>query len=332
MANSGSVFSPRKHFWGVRGAFLVSVLVLALFVFQPDALAALTVFPTECWLLAGILGQSAWGRQCRRPEWILASCVWGLFALVSVEPLRSVPRVCLQPVSAPGFPESLRIVTLNCSGESGALNDILPHRPDLVLIQESPGKGGLTAWAHALFGDEAAVVSGRDCAILARGSLRSLPEQRDGTAVHAIWELPDGRTLQVTSLRLATPPVRFDFWTPGFWEEFGRTRRRQRQELQAICQQETSQAALLPVILGGDFNSPAGDAIDEVLTDASLRDCFRQSGRGWGKTITSAFPFHRIDRVFVSAGLQALDCRAFATQHTDHRLGMCEIVFPAREK
>jgi len=316
----------------VWGAFLVSVLVLALFLFHPDALAALTVFPTECWLLAGILGQWTLLRHRCRPGWILTSGIWTLFALVCVEASSSFPRTLFRPVASSGFPERLRIATLNCSGESQALSDILPHRPDLILIQESQGRGALTAWARVLFGDEAAVVSGRDCAILARGSLQTLPEQREGTAVHALWELPDGRILQVTSLRLTTPPVRFDFWTPGFWKEFWRTRRRQRQELLAIRQQGTSQAALCPVILGGDFNSPAGDAIDEVLTDVSLSDCFRRAGRGWGKTITSAFPFHRIDRVFVSAGLQVLDCRAFATQHTDHRLEMCEIVLPATEK
>ncbi|MGC8784761.1 MAG: hypothetical protein ACP5RN_10320 [Armatimonadota bacterium] len=52
---------------------------------------------------------------------------------------------------------------------------------------------------------------------------------------------------------------------------------------------------------------------------------FGGAGAGWDNTITNEYPFHRIDQIWLSPNLRPLRVRAYRTQHSDHRIVMCEV-------
>jgi endonuclease/exonuclease/phosphatase (EEP) superfamily protein YafD len=106
--------------------------------------------------------------------------------------------------------------------------------------------------------------------------------------------LKSGLEVEVFSLRLVPAVLRLDLWSPDCWREQTRNRRQRRVQLAAIGGRVASLPRHLPVILGGDFNAPQGDAAFRPLTPW-LHDAFREGGRGWGDTITNESPFLRID-------------------------------------
>lgn len=59
-----------------------------------------------------------------------------------------------------------------------------------------------------------------------------------------------------------------------------------------------------PIIMGGDFNSPAGDAVFRLIP-ARLHDSFREGGIGWGDTAFNHVPVLRVDQVWISDQLRA---------------------------
>lgn len=72
-----------------------------------------------------------------------------------------------------------------------------------------------------------------------------------------------------------------------------------------------------PVILCGDFNdTPISYTYHTLL--GSMKDAFRQSGRGVGKTYRGNFPSYRIDYVFHSKGLKSIHFNTFPVKYSDH--------------
>jgi len=87
-----------------------------------------------------------------------------------------------------------------------------------------------------------------------------------------------------------------------------------------------------PIILGGDFNAPAGDAVLRLLRPR-LHDAFREGGRGWGNTVLNDLPVLRFDQTWLSGDLRATRVHARKTQRSDHRMVVCDILLtraPAR--
>jgi hypothetical protein len=73
-----------------------------------------------------------------------------------------------------------------------------------------------------------------------------------------------------------------------------------------------------PVIIAGDFNLPA---LSCVVHDnlGGFDDAFVRAGRGFGYTYPSKLPFLRIDRIFTSHSLQAVDFHVGDERASDHK-------------
>ena len=104
----------------------------------------------------------------------------------------------------------------------------------------------------------------------------------------------------------------------------GADRRKRRNQLGVIAQRIASLPLDLPVIVGGDFNAPQGDAVFRSLTPR-LHDAFREGGRGWGDTVINELPFLRIDQVWVSGEFRAVNAVARKTRRSDHRMVVCDL-------
>ena len=111
--------------------------------------------------------------------------------------------------------------------------------------------------------------------------------------------------------------------------EQARNRRQRRAQLRAIADRMGAIPGDLPVIVGGDFNAPQGDAVFQLLRPR-LHDAFRESGRGWGDTVTNDVPFLRVDQVWVSETFRAVNVVARRTRHSDHRIVVCDLTVPRR--
>ncbi len=269
---------------------------------QPDALGAITAIPPWCWLSAGVF-LSAWGyRAAARWEQAVAVLTIVVFAAAEVEQTQSLARsigdalLGRRSATAPPW----RLVTINCdTGSRAALREALALHPDIVLVQESPNEAALAAEARAAFGSDAAWLWSSDCAIIARGTLH-LSEPPTANFLNAIWKPNDELTLEVISLRLSPPVVRYDLWAPSCWAEHMAVRRRHATEAAQVEAVLGSTMVTSGTIVGGDCNEPAGSGALRSWRGA-LRDAFATAGRGWGGTVLNQWPMQRFDQVWCEA-------------------------------
>jgi len=224
------------------------------------------------------------------------------------------------------------VVSLNCAGGSiEAAAEVARCQPDIVLLQESPGPREVERLSPQLFGKDAATLVGLDASILLRGRLTPvrLPRPLGAYFVQAHARLASGIETEVISLRLTPAIVRLDLWRPDCWREQAANRRLRREQLRAVVQQIAALPRAAPLLLGGDFNAPAGDAIFRLL-QPRLRDSFREAGLGWGDTILNDMPLQRIDQVWINDRFRTAAVVARKTQNSDHRLVVCDLVLSSR--
>ena len=82
-----------------------------------------------------------------------------------------------------------------------------------------------------------------------------------------------------------------------------------------------------PVLLVGDFNTPARSSLLEGLRSLGMRDAYIAAGHGWGNTMTHDFPVSRIDMVFVSPQFRPLAVWSEPNGFSDHRTVRAEVSY-----
>jgi vancomycin resistance protein VanJ len=182
--------------------------------------------------------------------------------------------------------------------------------------------------ARKLYGDEANVVRGGDPSILTRGKVISFatPDTSNGTFMHARVMI-DGRAINVISLRLHYCPVRIDLWSRECWEYYRSNRERRPQQVERIADFMRTLPEDEPLIVGGDFNCPPGDAVLWML-EPRLTDAFTVAGRGWGATIIdlAGVAMIRIDQIWTSSQLTATNVFVAPALPSDHRLVVADFL------
>ncbi len=315
-----------SHRFASRIGWITASLGAAAAVFttwRPDEVALMMLAPVWVWPLGGVACAVAI-RKLLPPRglWLLLG-FWLCWLVVCEESVWSLPRG-LARAPEPG-PKMIRVISLNCAGGSvEAAGEALRLRPDVLLLQESPAPTAMRALlAGSALGYEA--YSGFDATILARGTIRAItaPSFR-GAGVAAEVRRPGRDTLRVVSLRLSPPTMRLDFWRPSAWKAETETVRLHRQQLRELMAEVRLSRDSTGVIVGGDFNCPAGDGALSPLHPL-LHDAFRAAGTGWGATILNDLPVHRIDQVWTSRDLRPRRVVAHTTRHSDHRLVLCDL-------
>jgi endonuclease/exonuclease/phosphatase (EEP) superfamily protein YafD len=163
--------------------------------------------------------------------------------------------------------------------------------------------------------------------ILARGKVSpaKLPLPSRADFVQARVRLVSGIEADVISLRLLPGIVRMDMWAWSCWQAHRQHRQAQREQLRPIVQQMDSLPRNVPLIVGGDFNAPAGDAIFRLL-HPRLRDAFKEGGVGWGNTFMNDLPIIRIDQIWVNDNFRVAAVVARRTKRSDHRMVICDLI------
>src|SRR6266850_3413151 len=268
----------------LRGSLMIlsglgCVLLMLCYALRPDSLTALTVFPVWVWPGPGLfLLMLTWFRSSARVYKLCMAAVgllWLSYILVFTEELHSLARSLLPEEIHTG--PALRVVSFNSELGLGDASDVKPYMPDIVLLQESPGSTAIEKMAYEVFGAEAGVASGLDATIFARGTVipAPLPLVSRRYFTEARVRLTTGIEIGIISLHLQTPPVRLDLWSDGAWTQLRAHRARQRRQMQVISERIAAMPANMPIIVGGDFNAPQGDAIFELLKPL-LRDSFAE--------------------------------------------------------
>lgn len=308
----------------------VCIVVAACLLIQPDWLAPIILVPTWFWLLPGLsLASCGFDRDHKR-RFLTALVAWCSFAWFFVDETRSLLRPKSTASSSGKLiqPErnSIRVITLNCSvGQTRCVEELAAWKPDIVLLQESPGENQLTQLTGAVVGNNGACLHGGDVSILARGRLQSRFLDPSSHFIQAEVELPNGIRIEVLSTRLSPPVPRIDFWMPGFWSDHWEKRVEHRQQVLEIMEHLENVPTPRHLIVGGDFNAPPHDGALFPL-QARLADAFRSGGRGWGATGTNEYPLFRVDQIWISDTLQAESVTAERTQYSDHRMVVCDLI------
>lgn len=305
------------------------VVISICYVIQPDWLAPVTLVPTWCWLIPGIALAMCGYRRSHKLSFIAVLALWGLFTAYFVEEAHSIWRIRSWPTAdwraARERGRALRVVSLNCgAGQSRSVKEVASWKPDIVLLQESPGREQLEKLSQALFGTDASFLYGGDVSILTDGQMRPKFVNRAAHFVHAEVELPTGLRTDVMSVRLAPPVFRLDFWMPGFWIDHREKRIEHRGQIFDIVEHIQAVPMSSRLIVGGDFNSPPYDDVLAPLRHR-LADAFHKAGRGWGATGTNDFPLFRVDQIWASQVWRSESVTAQKTRYSDHRMVVCDL-------
>lgn len=288
------------------------VLMLFAYSFRPSWAYAITLYPAWTWssllLIVHLLSVLK-----RRKLWLSIGAAWLLFALAFSEETRTMFR------SGPAKVDAYKIISVNCAGgDPNVAEEALVQKPDLVLLQESPGSTELEKLAST---HGYSLVRGPDGSIMARGQLREIPRPPAAhNFVLGIWTPPGAtREYLVTSLRLQPPLFRLDYWSPDLWKSYAANKDARKQELADIVWFILEHRNKMPLIVGGDFNTPPDKVIQAPLISVAS-DAFSNSGRGWPGTAVNDYPLVRIDQVWLSEDLKPLDSLVKKTAHSDHRM------------
>ncbi len=222
----------------------------------------------------------------------------------------------------------VRVVSLNCAGgNEKAAMEVADYHPDIVLFEETPLRPIIRQIAPKILGPAAENISGSDVSIVTNGKLTPVSMENSESAPfsHGHIRLASGLEVEVFAVRLHPYGIRADVWSPGCWREQRENRQLQREQFQWLAREVEKVPPDVPVILGGDFNLPAGDKLFRLLPNR-IRDTFVVAGHGWGDTLVNDFPFIRIDQIWCDTHFQPISTVVRRTVNSDHRMVVCDLL------
>lgn len=316
--------------WAAVLSGALCLVLAAVYLARPPNTDPITAWPFWFWGTGGsVLLVPALLRRWRPALGPVLLWAFATLAVAEEPPAMvrlAIPRFCGTVLSRPGE-APLSVVSLNCGGgRLEAAAEALARDADVVLLQEAPGRqelGRLVAARRGL-----SLVAGRDCAIIVRGTQRAIGAGRSRplylTASLARPRRAPGRELLVVSVHLLQPVLRWDFWSPKTWREATEVNAVRVAQMDGVATLVATHPEAHAVLVGGDFNTPGGDALYRAL-QPRLHDAFRQAGAGWPNTIVNDVPMSRIDQLWLSEALRATWLRVHRTQNSDHRMVMAEV-------
>jgi len=294
---------------------------------QPDHFAAYTVLPIWIWGAGGLLlcGGACYLQRGRWP-W-LAAGGWIITVLVGADEARALIHWGKSaPLPGPAAVHDgkpvLRVITCNCAlfGSGDPSADIAAWQPDIVLLQDiRPYE--VVQVAMALYGGHGEFRAHGANGIITRWKIqREVPNGSDRDQQATIL-LPDGSSVEVVNVHLATAATDLRFWLRSTWTGHRINRALRLQELEFVLQalRQSTDFPNTPVVFGGDFNAPASDLVYHQL-GPGLIDAFAAAGTGWGDTFHRRFPILRIDHLYTTRHFLPVRCHTITTRHSDHRM------------
>ncbi|MCB2197797.1 endonuclease/exonuclease/phosphatase family protein [bacterium] len=251
--------------------------------------------------------------------------------VILIETWIFVPFSGTDPV--PPDAETVRVLTFNNATErtDGVLEGIVESGAQIACLQEFPITG------HQIFLDSAKsrgydgwFVLLRDDAGMGTVVLSREPLTRIDTLFTSSWNekvrrftrvntTAHGRTVRVASVQLESTNRKSDLW--GVIESW-----KLRME-QANRVKDALLGGSTPVLLAGDLNStPTNRAIRPLLQ--SMRDSWKDAGRGYGGTWHRSFRLFRIDYILFNHFEGAANPRFIKLGRSDHVAYVVDLILP----
>jgi endonuclease/exonuclease/phosphatase (EEP) superfamily protein YafD len=320
----------------IMGTFIYGIGLFSLFAFQPEFCDAILFFPPWIYCLPGLL--------LLIPLFFYKRVYWGIglilfwlcFLVVFQEEPKSIIRDLLVSWPSADWAEKqengdvVRIISFNCAGRD--IENIIQNKalkPDIILLQETVNPDQIDILKKELFREAAAssYTSG-DSTIIANGAVtlaKDLPAQLH-YFLPARIRLHSGLEIEMISLHLQAPENGYDLWNISCWRDHRNSRDRQQKQLNEIVDYIKSLPPEIPLIIGGDFNVPAGNRILRPLKN-KLQDCFAVAGIGWGNTMLNDFPVMRFDQIWASHHFQPRTVVTKKSLTSDHRMVICDLEY-----
>lgn len=264
------------------------------------------------------------------------SAIWGVTLLLGADEtvaLKNLTRNSPEIGSATPIEgvRPIRVITLNAASftRGDPTDDLAAWDPDIVILQEVfPFQ--TRQIATALFGETGDFRCHSTNGIITRWEMTrevTCPLPNFQNFNHNVTvRLPDQRQVEIANLHLTTAATDLRLWQRQAWVTHRDNRRKRSFDLElALTIIDKTNHPLRPVIIGGDFNSPPGGPVHELLKP-DYDDVFRKVGTGWGNTYHRRVPILRIDRLFVNSGLQPVRCCAATTRASDHRMVIADLL------
>jgi endonuclease/exonuclease/phosphatase family metal-dependent hydrolase len=270
-----------------------------------------------------------------RQRWLAAECVLGL--LLVAGPLMDVHwgGLTSDRSSAPVREgESVRLMTYNIGKDPFDFHVLIRYLEeqeiDVLLVQEDSqivhftqamveGKGWKANSQRTIFSRWPIVSESLD-----------LPHEAGGDHMYQS-EVHFARIRKRNSEFLVgsahAPSVRSNFYR--FLDRFDASPLRrmmtwQQRQLERIAM-SMEQSGPLPLVLGGDFNSPPRSSLARSL-EKRYTDVFAQIGFGFGYTYPTQWPWLRLDRFYVTSGWTPRRCFVAPDFGSDHRPLFVELI------
>lgn len=100
-----------------------------------------------------------------------------------------------------------------------------------------------------------------------------------------------------------------------------------KRSMQVQVLHDTMDASPYPIILCGDFNDSPPSYTYHILAD-DLKDAYRESGSGFGKTYSGPFPSFRIDYIFHDKRINSYGYKTMHEELSDHYPISCWVELP----
>lgn len=322
--------------WSLVGSSLVlHILTVWCYSRLPDKMAAFTVMPMWFWGLIG-LTLSAVGFIFLHASLSLAmSVIWALTIFFGSDESSALENIGHEkPLKGTSEPSrgraTFRVVSLNC--HSNMMKDIYPvlkeWNPDIVFLQEVH-PFVTSELAKALYDAKGDYRSYVTSGILTRWSIMKeyrFDQLRD---LHVTIRNPENTSmmLDAVNVHLLTAATDASLWRIDCWRTHSRNRKLRVWETAHVLQhiENICPPRKYPVIIGGDFNSPARDACSRML-ERDFTDTFQSVGSSWGNTFPSNLPMMRLDRFYTTSRIQPIRCAAISTPASDHNLLVADYV------
>jgi endonuclease/exonuclease/phosphatase (EEP) superfamily protein YafD len=308
---------------GSLGLLAFCTLAYAL---RPDSLAAFTVVPVWAWALVGLLplASTLWSLPRRT---LLVALAWLVYLFALADEPRSLIRGLVPAKAAVRQArregQALRVISFNAKGERQALWELARFTPDIVLLQEAPHD--TDQMITTVCGPQAQIVQVGEVAVIAPGEVTYVTGGHPEFAMmHAKVVLPSGREVRALSVHLPRAIKKVDLWNPDTWDKQAYDRWRRRGFTADVAKMIDFVMPETPILLGGDFNMPQGDAAFRVFRPR-LRDTFLEAGRGWGNTNRHPYPLLRIDQIWASNHFRALDVHTEHSRYSDHDMVVADL-------
>jgi endonuclease/exonuclease/phosphatase (EEP) superfamily protein YafD len=324
------------------GLVVLHFFIIVCYARRWDKVAAITIFPLWAWaagaLLVCLIGSLIF--RGRTYKWI--ALIWVLAVVFGADESKFLLRWNREkplpgPAQAFEGKKVLRVVSLNCKNMSAVTpEELLPWKPDIVLLQEAPYPQDIANLVKKLWPQgQATHVGAYACAVLSRGRLQPLNAPQSPrvpsnfyTTLPTVLEI-DGKHMHVVCVHLQGAVTDLTLHRPETWRKHAANRRSRRFEILDVRTRLAINHWFQqgPVLIGGDFNAPAGDAVFREL-GAELKNAFDEVGSGWPNTYPNQSPLVRIDHIYSNAALKPVRAAQVPTTNSDHRMLICDFILP----